>query len=207
MLRQLAVVIVLTSLPLSGCMSTAQSKTAIGIGAAGVAIGTSIAYLAASDGRTGTATTGMVIAVAGSGAFFTGLGSLGPHQRMDRLELSGRLFESGGTIESTDAVTTPVVQPARPSPSISASEPPSTANATMSDICWTNFAELDQLEQNFLLRERRDFEATENEPYRMITTLTGCPEGYTSVRQLTLGWQVCFNPALIPENEVCVESE
>ena len=206
-MKSLCLGVIVTGIALSGCMSTAQSKVGIGIGALGVAVGTTMSILSASDGEAELAVAGSIISLLGSGAFFTGLGSLGPNQRIDRLELSGRLFESEQSVESTNAVTTPIVQPASPSPPTYVSQPPSTATATMSDICWTHFAELDQLEQNFLLRERRDFEGTENEPYRMITTLTACPEGYTSVRQLTLGWQVCHNPSLMPENEPCTSEE
>ena len=194
MLRQLAVVIVLTSLPLSGCMSTAQSKTAIGIGVVGVAVGTLMAVLADPERETGLIVAGGAIAGLSSGSLWIGAASVGPHARMDRLELAGIVVE-----DREDA--------ALPEMSVSSPSPPLLPLPPLPPICWTEFSELDSRQQTLLLRERRDRDDTENEPYRMVLSLESCPEGYAHLRQASLSWQVCFNPALIPENEVCVESE
>jgi hypothetical protein len=176
-------IVVWVGLSTSGCVSTAQSKAAMGVGALGLVTGVAMSALADPQRDSGLMVAGAAIAGVGSGALWVGGASLGPNMRIDQLELSGRLLEAQQGVASVEGGT------------------------TLSEVCWTRFAELDERQQNLLLRDRRDRAESANEPYRMILSLETCPEGYERLRQASISWQVCFNPSLLPRDEACASTE
>jgi hypothetical protein len=182
-MKSLCLGVIVTGIALSGCMSTAQSKAGIGVGALGVAVGATMTVLSAADGDAGLAIAGSTVSFLSSGAFFAGLGSLGPNQRLDTIERAGRVLEAQNTQTS----------------------PPQTLVA--SGICWTDFGRLDQRAQNLLLRERRESIHSTADPYRMVVSEDVCPDGYEHLRDANFSWQVCYNPSLMPENEPCAAEE
>ena len=142
-----------------------------------------MSILSASDGEAGLAIAGSAISMLGSGAFFTGLGSLGPNMRLDNLQRSGMIVEASSAQPETI-------------------EPPA-----LDEMCWALFSELNEQEQHQVLRQRRNSIESEGEPYRMMLSLETCPSGYEHVRHANFYWQVCYNPALMPENEPCAAEE
>lgn len=177
------VVVVWVGLSTSGCMSTAQSKGAMGVGALGLVTGVAMSALADPQRDSGLLVAGAVVAGVGSGALWVGGASLGPNMRIDQLELSGQLLESRQEVTYVED------------------------GAALPEVCWSHFAELDERQQNLLLRDRRDRAESANEPYRMILSLETCPQGYERVRQASLSWQICFNPSLLPQDEACASTE
>lgn len=177
------VIVVWVGLSTSGCMSTAQSKGAMGVGALGLVTGVAMSALADPQQDSGLLVAGAVVAGVGSGALWVGGASLGPNMRIDQLELSGQLLESQQVVTYVE------------------DGPP------LSEVCWTRFPDLDERQQNFLLRSRRDRTDAASDPYRMVLALDACPEGYQQLRQPSFTWQICFNPALMPADEACTTME
>jgi hypothetical protein len=198
------IVISLIVSALSGaCTTTQQSRMGIGLGLAGSAVGVGLSAAGSSSGDSGVTVLGLALGVVSSWAMVAGAGSLGPNERLDRLESLAAMDRarmdqrtSQSTATRSSAANAPAIPQTSPTPLATQQVPeiegtstevaPEPLNLTPMPLpeSWRAFGNASVYDQNEFLAARRSLQTIGVDPVVLVPVPEGCPERHVELRRI-----------------------